>query len=63
MMLNKVRLALAATMLALAAVSAVDSASAQTITITAGQAKVVVPDIQTANATVYLIDAVMVPQP
>jgi uncharacterized surface protein with fasciclin (FAS1) repeats len=32
-----------------------------TIQLNGGQASVVVPDIQTANATVYLIDAVMVP--
>lgn len=33
-----------------------------TITVGGGQAQVVVPDIQTANATVHLIDHVMVPQ-
>jgi transforming growth factor-beta-induced protein len=33
----------------------------ETIELNGGQASVVVPDIQTANATVYLIDAVMVP--
>jgi transforming growth factor-beta-induced protein len=32
-----------------------------TITVGGGQARVVVPDIQTANATVHLIDHVMVP--
>jgi uncharacterized surface protein with fasciclin (FAS1) repeats len=32
-----------------------------TITLGGGQARVVVPDIQTANATVHLIDHVMVP--
>ena len=32
----------------------------ETITV-GGQAEVVVPDIQTANATVHLIDAVMLP--
>jgi uncharacterized surface protein with fasciclin (FAS1) repeats len=32
-----------------------------TITVGGGQATVLVPDIQTANATVYLIDAVMLP--
>jgi transforming growth factor-beta-induced protein len=32
------------------------------IELNGGQARVVVPDIQTANATVYLIDSVMVPQ-
>ena len=32
-----------------------------TITVGGGQAQVVVPDIQTANATVHLIDHVMVP--
>jgi uncharacterized surface protein with fasciclin (FAS1) repeats len=31
------------------------------ITVGGGQARVVVPDIQTANATVHLIDQVMVP--
>ncbi len=31
------------------------------IQLNGGQASVVVPGIQTANATVYLIDAVMVP--
>jgi uncharacterized surface protein with fasciclin (FAS1) repeats len=33
----------------------------ETIKLNDGQASVVVPDIQTANATVYLIDAVMTP--
>jgi transforming growth factor-beta-induced protein len=37
------------------------SADGETIELAGGQAKIVVPDIQTANATVYLIDAVMVP--
>ena len=32
-----------------------------TITLNGGAATVVVPDIQTANATVYLIDNVMLP--
>jgi len=32
-----------------------------TVTLNGGQATVVVPDIQTANATVHLIDAVMLP--
>jgi uncharacterized surface protein with fasciclin (FAS1) repeats len=36
-------------------------ASGDEITLDGGQAKVVVPDIQTANATVHLIDHVMVP--
>ena len=33
----------------------------ETVTLNGGQATVVVPDIQTANATVHLIDNVMVP--
>ena len=37
------------------------SADGDTISVGGGQADVVVPDIQTANATVYLIDAVMLP--
>ena len=37
------------------------SADGDTISVGGGQANVVVPDIQTANATVYLIDAVMIP--
>jgi uncharacterized surface protein with fasciclin (FAS1) repeats len=37
------------------------SADGEMIELAGGQAKIVVPDIQTANATVYLIDAVMVP--
>jgi uncharacterized surface protein with fasciclin (FAS1) repeats len=37
------------------------SATGDEIELAGGQAKIVVPDIQTANATVYLIDAVMVP--
>jgi uncharacterized surface protein with fasciclin (FAS1) repeats len=37
------------------------SVDGDTIELNGGQASVVVPDIQTANATVYLIDAVMVP--
>jgi uncharacterized surface protein with fasciclin (FAS1) repeats len=37
------------------------SAEGETITVGGGQAHVVVPDIQTANATVHLIDAVMLP--
>ena len=37
------------------------SAEGETISVGGGQANVVVPDIQTANATVYLIDAVMLP--
>jgi uncharacterized surface protein with fasciclin (FAS1) repeats len=37
------------------------SAEGDTITVGGGQATVVVPDIQTANATVHLIDNVMVP--
>jgi transforming growth factor-beta-induced protein len=37
------------------------SADGETIELAGGQAKIVVPDIQSANATVYLIDAVMVP--
>jgi transforming growth factor-beta-induced protein len=37
------------------------SVDGDTIELNDGQATVVVPDIQTANATVYLIDAVMVP--
>lgn len=36
------------------------SASGDTVTV-GGQAKVVVPDIQTKNATVHLIDTVMIP--
>ena len=37
------------------------SVQGDAISLNGGQASVVVPDIQTANATVYLIDAVMVP--
>ena len=37
------------------------SAEGETISLGGDQANVVVPDIQTANATVYLIDAVMLP--
>ena len=37
------------------------SAEGETLSLGGGQANVVVPDIQTANATVYLIDAVMLP--
>lgn len=37
------------------------SASGDTVTVGGGQATVVVPDIQTANATVHLIDTVMIP--
>ena len=37
------------------------SAEGDTVTVGGGQATVVVPDIQTANATVHLIDNVMVP--
>jgi len=37
------------------------SADGETITVGGGQAKVVVPDIHTANATVHLIDSVMLP--
>ena len=37
------------------------SADRETITVGGGQAKVVVPDIHTANATVHLIDSVMLP--
>ncbi|MEO6123057.1 MAG: fasciclin domain-containing protein, partial [Ilumatobacteraceae bacterium] len=37
------------------------SKDGDTITIGGGQAKILVPDIQTANATVYLIDTVMIP--
>jgi transforming growth factor-beta-induced protein len=37
------------------------SADGETITVGGGQAQVVVPDIQTANATVHLIDTVMLP--
>lgn len=37
------------------------SAEGDTISIGGGQANVVVPDIQTANATVHLIDSVMLP--
>ena len=37
------------------------SASGDMITVGGGQAEVVVPDIRTANATVHLIDHVMVP--
>jgi transforming growth factor-beta-induced protein len=37
------------------------SADGETITVGGGQAHVVVPDIHTANATVHLIDAVMLP--
>jgi transforming growth factor-beta-induced protein len=33
----------------------------ESLTVGGGQAKVVVPDIQTANATVHLIDSVMMP--
>jgi uncharacterized surface protein with fasciclin (FAS1) repeats len=33
----------------------------ETVTLNGGQATVLVPDIQTANATVHLIDSVMVP--
>jgi transforming growth factor-beta-induced protein len=38
------------------------SVSGDTVTV-GGQAEVVVPDIQTANATVHLIDSVMLPPP
>jgi uncharacterized surface protein with fasciclin (FAS1) repeats len=38
------------------------SVNGDDIELNGGQARVVVPDIQTANATVYLIDSVMVPQ-
>lgn len=37
------------------------SVDGDTITLNDGQAKVLVPDIQTANATVFLIDNVMLP--
>ncbi|MDZ7676637.1 MAG: fasciclin domain-containing protein [Acidimicrobiales bacterium] len=37
------------------------SAEGDTVTVGGGQATVQVPDIQTANATVHLIDAVMLP--
>jgi uncharacterized surface protein with fasciclin (FAS1) repeats len=37
------------------------SADGDAIELAGGQARIVVPDIQTANATVYLIDHVMVP--
>lgn len=37
------------------------SADGDTVTVGGGQAIVLVPDIQTANATVHLIDSVMVP--
>lgn len=37
------------------------SAEGETISVGGGQAKVVVGDIQTANATVHLIDTVMIP--
>ncbi|MGH9117861.1 MAG: fasciclin domain-containing protein [Acidimicrobiales bacterium] len=37
------------------------SVAGDTIELNGGRASVVVPGIQTANATVYLIDAVMVP--
>jgi uncharacterized surface protein with fasciclin (FAS1) repeats len=37
------------------------SAEGDTITLGGGQAEVLVPDIQTANATVHLIDSVMMP--
>lgn len=36
-------------------------ASGDTVSIGGGQAEVLVPDIETANATVHLIDAVMIP--
>jgi len=39
------------------------AAEGDTITLNGGQATVVVPDIQTANATVHLIDTVMMPPP
>lgn len=38
------------------------SAEGDTITLNGGQAEVVVPDVETANATVHLIDQVMVPE-
>ncbi|CAN5191005.1 fasciclin domain-containing protein [soil metagenome] len=37
-------------------------ADGETITVGGGQATVVVPDIETANATVHLIDTVMMPE-
>jgi uncharacterized surface protein with fasciclin (FAS1) repeats len=37
------------------------AADGEAIELAGGQASIVVPDIETANATVYLIDAVMVP--
>ena len=37
------------------------SVEGDTVTVGDGQAQVVVPDIQTANATVHLIDNVMLP--
>ena len=37
------------------------AADGDTITVGGGQAQVVVPDIHTANATVHLIDSVMLP--
>jgi len=37
------------------------AAEGETVSVGGGQATVVVPDIQTANATVHLIDAVMLP--
>jgi uncharacterized surface protein with fasciclin (FAS1) repeats len=37
------------------------AAEGDTVSVGGGQANVVVPDIQTANATVHLIDAVMLP--
>jgi transforming growth factor-beta-induced protein len=37
------------------------SADGETLTVGGGQAQVVVPDIHTANATVHLIDSVMLP--
>ena len=38
------------------------TAEGDTVTLNGGQAEVIVPDIETANATVHLIDAVMVPE-
>lgn len=38
------------------------TAEGDTVTLNDGQAEVIVPDIETANATVHLIDQVMVPE-
>lgn len=60
--LEPAELAMRSTLTTLTGATLSVEAMGDTVKLNGGQARVVVPGIQTANATVYLIDAVLIPE-